>query len=135
MGEPDRILLSYQVPARPLVAMEVLEGGDGTDLLMVVLVEEGEVVKLLILVLPDLVRLYLKSGQRMVVMVDKHLFLGYASEAVERGCMGFDYTAHMEALHNLDSNLKVVPGHMSRNFAVVVEEKDYVVRNNFVLPR
>lgn len=91
--------------------------------------------KLLVLVLPDLVCLYLYSGKRMMAVVDKYLVLGYVSETVERGCMGFDYTAHIDALHNLDSNLKVVPGHMSRNFAVVVEEKDYVVRNNFVLPR
>ena len=87
--------------------------------------------KLLVLVLPDLVRLYLYSGQRMMAVVDKYLVLGYVSETVEGGCMGFDYTAHIDALHNLDSNLKVVPGHMSRNFAVVVEEKNYVVRNNF----
>ena len=39
VGGPDRILLSYQVPARPLVAMQVLGGGDGADLLWVVLVE------------------------------------------------------------------------------------------------
>ena len=87
--------------------------------------------KLLVLVLPDLVRLYLYSGQRMMAVVDKYLVLGCVSETVERGCMGFDYTAHIDALHNLDSNLKVVPGHMSRNFAVVVEEKNYVVRNIF----
>ena len=83
--------------------------------------------------LPDLVRLYLHSGYRMVVLVDKHLSLDYEVKAAEREFIGFDVdTARMKASNILDSNLKVVQERIARIVDFAAEENNYLVRNFFI---
>ena len=80
----------------------------------------------------DLVRFYLYSNQRMVVLVDKHLSLGYEVKAAERECIGFDVdTACMESSNILDFNLKVVQGRIARIVDFAAKENNYMVQNKY----
>ena len=84
----------------------------------------------------DLVRLYLHSGHRMVVLVDKHLSLDYEVKAAERECIGFDVdTARMKASNILDFNLKVVQERIARIVDFAAEENNYffIHANNCLL--